>query len=222
MNPADVAALFPDCVKVICRPIEATEPSCYSEEEAAVERAVAKRKDEFRVGRRCAREALRAFGENEVAIPKSTNGAPVWPGRFVGSITHCPTWCGAALAAETEVSGLGFDIEEPDRFDPGLARRVLTDEERRRLEGFSEAEAVKWMAMIFSAKESVFKCLFPVIDQWFGFQEAVIRPVDNQPVFEIELDPALRRRMPEGRMPEGVFRFAGAWVITGAILRPVG
>src|ERR1700744_4974113 len=59
-------------------------------EEAAVARAVAKRRQEFTTGRACARVALTRLGLPPSPIPRGERGDPQWPAGGGGRITPWP------------------------------------------------------------------------------------------------------------------------------------
>lgn len=130
-------------------------------------RAVPKRRAEFAAGRRAARMALEGLGHAAQAIPVGTGRAPAWPEGIQGSITHDR---GVALAAVVAGgAGIGIDLTEAADL-PGDTRRVILphDEEG----GLSDLEARAG----FSAKESLFKALFPCVETHFGFDAAVVWP----------------------------------------------
>ena len=55
-------------------------------EEAAIARAVPKRRREFATARACAREALAQLGEPPVPILRGASGAPLWPAGVAGRV----------------------------------------------------------------------------------------------------------------------------------------
>jgi enterobactin synthetase component D len=148
-------ALLPDGATFAELTIEGPEPALLGDEAAAVARAVAKRRREFAFGRACARAAL---GVN-VAIGVGQGGAPIWPAGVTGSITHTDDY---AAAAVTRTGHIGIDVESLARMDEieGLASRVALPSER----------AVP-VGVVFSAKESVYKCLFPTARRFLEFAD---------------------------------------------------
>jgi enterobactin synthetase component D len=143
-------------------------------------RAVPKRRHEFLAGRLCARRALRQAGYAlEATIAIGERRAPVWPPGFVGSIAHGHGKAWAVVAAKGRYRGLGIDLEEI--VAPALAQKmastVLRPGERERAlpAGLSEAP---FLSLVFSAKESLFKCLHPIALARFGFQDAEVVHLD--------------------------------------------
>jgi 4'-phosphopantetheinyl transferase EntD len=67
-------------------------------EEAAISRAVEKRRRDFRTVRHCSRRALRELGVPPTAVAPGERRKPVWPPGVVGSLTHCTGYRAAAVA----------------------------------------------------------------------------------------------------------------------------
>jgi enterobactin synthetase component D len=190
---------------------------------AEVARAVPKRRLEFLAGRHCAAVALRRLqpGLGEGAIGIGGDRAPLWPEGIVGSITHTRGFAAAVVARAVDAGGVGLDTEH---LVSGSARqaveeRVTTPEETGRLASAGLSEAAL-LTLVFSAKESLFKCLFPKVGRYFGFDAASIVEVStDRRTFCAELCVAL------GRFAAGT-RFAGRYTLesdlvhTGVIFPP--
>ncbi|HVU03803.1 MAG TPA: 4'-phosphopantetheinyl transferase superfamily protein [Polyangiaceae bacterium] len=134
---------------------------------------------EYRGGRHAAREAQRKLGVTEVrSVPRAMDRSPVWPAGLVGSITHTrrSTWgfCGAAVARERDVRGIGVDVEVDDPLDRQLWDRVLLDSEKDEIERRPEREHGYLGKLLFSAKESVYKCQHPLSHQFLEFHDVEV------------------------------------------------
>src|SRR4051794_36063543 len=81
---------------------ELAEP-LFPEEQAAIARAVEKRRLEFALGRTCARRALRELGVNPGALVPLADRSVPWPSEAWGSITHADGFCAAVAASRTLV-----------------------------------------------------------------------------------------------------------------------
>jgi len=148
----------------------------FAVEEAALARAVPKRRREFLAGRICARRAMAALGEPSAPIPQGEDRAPVWPQGLIGSITHTDTWCAAAVARRADgVQALGLDVEsaEPLRLD--LLRIICRSEERAFIRKQPAAERGLLGKLVFSAKESAFKCQYALSRRMLGYHAMSIR-----------------------------------------------
>jgi enterobactin synthetase component D len=105
--------------------------------------------------------------------------APIWPDRVVGSITHTGDFAAAAVAWSADIAGLGIDSEQI--VDPAAAHDIaaicMVDEATlfRTAHGRSAAE---FCTFVFSAKEAVFKCLFPLTRRFLEFSDVRITSLD--------------------------------------------
>lgn len=79
-------------------------------EEQSINGAGSRRKEEFRVGRHLARQALAAFGLQNETLERLVWGAPQWPAGVVGSISHHERHAVAVVAKRSFVAGLGIDL----------------------------------------------------------------------------------------------------------------
>lgn len=148
------------------------------EEAAALPHARSARILEYRAGRHCARVALARLGVTGFPVLRAPDRTPVWPEGFVGSIAHTRKegrgWCGAAVARSGEVRSVGLDAELEGPLQPNLWERVLSSTEREWL--FREPEAARGdlAKLVFSAKESTYKCLYPLSRHFLEFHDVEI------------------------------------------------
>ncbi|WP_327045686.1 4'-phosphopantetheinyl transferase superfamily protein [Microbispora sp. NBC_01189] len=178
------------------------EETLFPEERPLVERVADRRRREFVTGRHCARRALAAIGVAPVAIPRGERGAPVWPDGVVGSITHCSGYRAAAVAPAEAAPAIGIDAEPHEHLPDGVLPRVAAPAEIAALTALRDADdAVCWDAILFSAKESVYKVWFPLTHRWLDFSEAVV-DIDPEGGFAARLlvaDPAVGTMVLRGR-----------------------
>lgn len=136
------------------------------EEEAAMARAVPKRRAEFAAGRKAARQAMTQLGLPRVAIPMGADRAPVWPCGVTGSISHAGGLALAVVAGTGAVRSVGVDLERDVPLDPWLVAEVCRPEERAGLS--PEAQAAQ-ATRLFSAKEAAYKAHYPLLRRVYGF-----------------------------------------------------
>lgn len=141
------------------------------EEQAAVTRAVPKRRREFALGRMALRAAIAAAGHELAAarpIAARPDRQPDLPAGLRASLSHSGDYC-IAIAAPPGGASVGVDLEPCDRRIPdGLAQTVMPFRQRGR--------DVPLLA--FCAKEAMFKAQFPLTGRMLDFREvpAVIGP----------------------------------------------
>ncbi len=159
---------------------EIDESRDYADETAAMG---AVRRAEFLAGRRFARAAIASCAPERgpARVPSGPERTPRWPDGIVGTITHTRTLAAAAVARAHEARGLGLVNEE--RMATPIARQVRDQvatvaELRIGQNGLSLDEA-STLTLIFSAKEAVFKCLFPIVGRYFDYLEAALVEIDD-------------------------------------------
>jgi 4'-phosphopantetheinyl transferase EntD len=205
--PAGISAVeaFDDTVPVVL----------YPEEEAALGKAVEKRRHEFTTGRRCAREALAGLGLPPAPIVPGPNREPVWPAGVIGSITHCAGYRAAVVALDSVLATVGIDAEPNAPLPAGALAEIALPAEQRRLAQLQRVDpAVCWDRLLFSAKESVYKAWFPLAQRWLDFHEA-----------DIDLDPAAptftaRLLVPGPELADGsaLTGFTGRWLASRGLV----
>jgi len=179
----------------------------FPEEQALVATAVEKRRLEFARGRQCARAALRRLGLPDTPLLTGREREPLWPSDVVGSITHTSGMCLAAVARRERYTGVGIDVEPASPLEPRLARRVATEVEMNALGSMAPLLAAR---VIFSAKESFYKCQFYLSRQFLDFDAVEIE-------LEARGDFSLRLLVDAGPLAAGT-RFRGRWRQTDGFL----
>lgn len=145
----------------------------FPEEEAGVCGAVDERRREYTTVRHLARLAMQDLGLPAVAILSGTRREPLWPSGLVGSMTHCVGYRAAALSFADRHASIGIDAELHAPLTEGVLAKIASPGEISRL---AEREAgrpeVHWDALLFSAKEAVYKAWFPLTRRRLGFHES--------------------------------------------------
>lgn len=147
------------------------ECTLFPQEEAAVARAVPKRRQEFATGRNCARKALAKLNVGAGAIVPGPNREPMWPSGIVGSITHCEGYCAAAVALSASVRTIGIDAELNEPLPDSVGKLIMRRDEQKMLLELPKGQ-VCWDRLLFSIKESIYKAWFSVEQHWLDFAEA--------------------------------------------------
>lgn len=149
---------------------------CSIDSPANIQRSVAKRQAEFLAGRLCARHALKQLDGRDYAPAIGEDRAPIWPADVCGSITHSHGWAAAIVGQRTQWQGLGMDAE--NLLDGARAQRlageILTPDELQRMAAGPAENLALLVTLTFSAKESLFKALYPIVQKRFYFEDAEI------------------------------------------------
>ena len=188
--PPSLAVRLPGDISVAAREIGPLEELIEEARElgfslpAALQNAIDKRRREYLAGRISAGHALRRLlgpAASKAGLPADGDDVPQWPEGLVGSISHGAGFGFAAVAAADRRRGLGVDVERvvSARQAGRLAARVLNEREmslrRGAVGGLTEAEM---FTLVFSAKESAYKALFPRYRQVLGFSDVELERRD--------------------------------------------
>jgi len=138
-------------------------------ERALIASAVPDRVREFATGRWCARQALSKLGIVGFSLLADPSRAPIWPEGIVGSITHVNGFCAAVVGPADEFAGIGIDAEHESCVTPNLWPHLFTAEERAWLVQLPDEQRYRMAALLFSAKESFYKCQYQFAKKWLDF-----------------------------------------------------
>jgi 4'-phosphopantetheinyl transferase EntD len=213
-----IESLFPEGVVAVRATAEMQGDALHPEERARAQDMGEKHRREFALGRACARRALAALGIENFALLNGADREPLWPDGVVGSLTHCRGFCAAAVAPRGAVVGVGLDAEPARPLAARLLDRVCSPQEKARLEALANPGACGWGIVLFSAKESLYKCYFPLARSFLGFRDAEVRLDPGSASFAARL---LRDDAPSAlgaRAFRGRYRVEGAHVVTAVTL----
>lgn len=177
----------------------------------SLEKAVPQRQAEFFAGRYCASRAMAQLipGRTDI-VAMAKDRSPQWPMHLIGSITHSFGFVSAAVALRNEIAALGIDCE-----------RVLTTQEcveieeaictKHELDFLHETSGphnrAEILTLIFSGKESVYKCLYPIAQCFIEFQDVELSGIDaarGALTFVTLVD--IHPQFPRGTKIEGIFK----------------
>jgi enterobactin synthetase component D / holo-[acyl-carrier protein] synthase len=145
-----------------------------------LEHASTKRKREFVAGRKAARQALYEAGCRDPGpLGIGPDRLPVWPEKWKGSISHTDGIAVAAVSRNTSCYALGIDIECMIRSEvvQKIHREVVYTGE---LELLRDYDLTARMTLIFSAKESLYKALYPHTRRFLSFRSARLTEVTKE------------------------------------------
>jgi len=169
---------FPDFISFYCGQNPADQDFLLLPEEQAIAESFGsqKRRAEFTLGRICAHEALSRFGlESEPILRNPETREPCWPDSVWGSITHSAGFAAVAVGLKKEIRGVGIDLESFSRsVDFKIRKQVCVDSELEWLESIPTKQANRALRIIFSAKESIFKCIYPGTKTYLSFKDAAV------------------------------------------------
>ena len=148
-------------------------------------RAAPRRQAGFAAGRRAAAMALAAAGSGITAVGMGADRLPLWPPGWIGSITHTDDVAAAVVAPARAVRILGLDLEPimPDALATQIAPQIVP-------EGLSPSDLPPGVELTraFSAKEALYKALFPETRQIREFSAATYARDGGAPVLTLSDD----------------------------------
>ncbi len=178
---------FPEFISFNCRQNPPDEDFRLFPEEQAIADSFSsqKRRTEFILGRICAHSALSRFGLESVPILRNPETRePCWPDSVCGSITHSGEFAAVAVGLKKEIKGIGIDLESFSRsVDYKIRRHVCVDSELEWLDSLPIKQANRALRIIFSAKESIFKCFYPITGTFLNFRDAAVTVNEMEKVF---------------------------------------
>ncbi|MFJ8472282.1 4'-phosphopantetheinyl transferase [Kitasatospora sp. NPDC094011] len=208
-----IGDLLPDVVVTEVAYDDPPEARLEPAEEAAIARAVDKRRREFTTVRHCARTALTRLGVPYVPLVPGLRGAPSWPDGVIGSLTHCDGFRAAAVTRAGTLASVGIDAEPALPLPEGVLESIALPVERQRLAKLAaEHPDTPWDRILFSAKESVYKAWFPLTRLWLDFHEAELDLVPDGTFTARLLVPG---PVVAGRRLDG---FQGRWAVRDGLL----
>jgi len=210
--------LFPESVVYVEADDSLVGSPLHPAEAAQASRMGAARRAEFALGRACARRALSKLGIEGEPLLRGEGRDPVWPSGVIGSLTHTEGFCAAAVARRGELLALGLDAESAP-ISPRAARRVLDDEERARIASLGAAPSCDFATLAFSAKESVFKALYPLCGRRLVFRDAAIGIDPAAESFRVQLRAGGEGALPPGARIEGRYALTPECVVTSIVVR---
>lgn len=157
------------------------------------------RTESFEMGRLAAHRALVDVGREPEPIARGSLGEPLWPPGVVGSITHSSGTALSLVASRTDALAIGIDLEHT-RSAPEIEGLVAFGDEVDWLATSVDAlERQKRLLELFSAKETVYKALSPLVGRYFGFESARLHESENGS-FTVELDASIGAVVEDARI----------------------
>lgn len=184
-----------------------------------LQKAVTKRRAEFLAGRVMAKLALRALGSFETDIPIGPDRAPVWPSGSAGSISHTRDRC-ACLALPDAAFHPGVDIEALafGQAMEAILKTVVNAQERAIIETQTSLSSALFATLAFSAKETLFKALYPIVRRFFGFDSAEFFAPPSEGRLGLRLTKSLHPSLPAGQTYDVRFIATAHHVLTWLVV----
>jgi len=155
-------------------PLEALSGDPHPDEWEDIASAAPHRQQEFVAGRQLVRALSDKLGLPPAALRRAEDRAPAWPNDRTGSLSHCDTLCVAAVGKRSAVKSVGVDVETIGRVEQKLWPTLFTEREANYFRSLATEIVALEATLFFSAKESFYKCQYPLTREWVGFQDVEI------------------------------------------------
>ena len=160
-------------------PLEALSGDSHPDEWEDIAAAAPARQREFTAGRLLARALGETLGLPPIPLRRAENRSPVWPADRTGSLSHCNTLYAAAVGKRSAIQSIGVDIETIGRVEQKLWPTLFTEKEADYFSSLAPEKVARETTLFFSAKESFYKCQYPLTQEWVGFQDVEITRTDT-------------------------------------------
>jgi 4'-phosphopantetheinyl transferase EntD len=182
----------------------------------AIQSSVVKRQAEYLAGRYAARGALRSLGLQGKYIPSGKHRNPLWASSISASITHTNKAAICAASFKKNYLYLGIDLEKRLNAKSIITiRSSIINLQEEKLILSCNLSFEDTFSLIFSAKESLFKALYPRVGQYFDFSAARITAIClAECSFTMILEEDLTVALTAGHAFKGYFNFDERHVFT--------
>ncbi|WP_462164769.1 4'-phosphopantetheinyl transferase family protein [Pseudoalteromonas xiamenensis] len=179
-----------------------------------LDKAVPKRRAEFLAGRICAQHALSMVGVNDFQVLAGQDRAPIWPKNVLGAITHSKGLAMAVVVDASAYKGIGLDIEHfmSDKREHDLQKHLLCEQEQTQFKLLGHVCSHP-LTLVFSAKESIFKALYPSVNAFFGFEAAALIEFNNTQL-RFEITKSLSDLVQKGTQVTVHYQHFENWLLT--------
>lgn len=172
---------------------------------------------EYTAGRRAAQEVLKLTGKNYIPA-RNPDGTPVWPAGICGSISHDRGTAAVLICDCSAVQSAGIDIclGTSEKTAADIRPLIMDSSEMDLLNGFlSEPDAT---ALLFSAKECLYKMIYPQVREFMDFREAVLTAAKGGRQYGtlgFRLDGQRSIRIRHKQPAVSYFRYRCGWLTVG-------
>ena len=187
-----------------------------------IKSSVKKRQAEFFAGRYSASQVLGVLSAGACDIHIGDNRCPKWPERFTGSISHSDGLACCTVVEKNQASAVGIDIQHRIKQTTieQISRSIIDECEKALLINIAIPFNDLFTA-VFSAKESLFKALYPSVRRYFDFSAAKVTAVDpDEQSITLTLASSLSAEFSEGTSILSRFQTFEDHLITSVVLRP--
>lgn len=181
-----------------------------------IQKSVTKRQAEFLAGRIMAQQTLAQLGSETLSVAIGKNRSPIWPSNIIGSISHNDNIALCIAGERCEYTYLGCDVESliENRTQLNICDAIINPIEKQLMLSCS-LDKHMFITLAFSAKESLFKALYPSVKRYFYFRAAQIYDIETKnQTFKIKLLETLTDSLSRNTIFNGFYIFNENYIAT--------
>jgi len=140
-----------------------------------------KRRLEFFSGRWCAAQCLKRLQSPSVDVAIAPDRSPIWPLGIIGSISHSDNYAVCIASSNNHARALGLDLQSNSsaKLANELSPIILHPNEFQSFwKENQHPDNTRLFDLIFSAKETLYKALYPLCSIFFDHQCAEVIHID--------------------------------------------
>ncbi|MBO9489815.1 4'-phosphopantetheinyl transferase superfamily protein [Endozoicomonas sp. G2_1] len=137
--------------------------------------AVIKRQSEFLAGRLTASIIFQQMGETSAQVMVGDHREPIWPHHLIGSLSHTDDTAVCSITERANQRFIGIDIENiiATHTAEKIGRQIINLQEKKLLLSLNFPYEIL-LTIVFSAKESLFKAIYPIVRHYLDFNTSMV------------------------------------------------
>lgn len=137
------------------------------------------RRGEYIAGRLAARAALAELSILDFNVLKDADGSPIWPDSVQGSISHKEQLAVAIASKSFRYVGIDLESHMSHKKAVKLADKITNEKEQEVIRN-SILEFSDGFTRTFSAKEAIYKAVYPYVKRYLPFNVCEVTHIDEQ------------------------------------------
>lgn len=176
------------------------------------------RKCHFFTGQYISKIALNDLKSDSLTVQRHEDGYPLWPNRFSGSISHTKGLACCAISNTIKFVGVDVQIKIADSALLLIENRALSSDEQHHIASTNVFDQSTAVTLIFSAKEAIFKAIYPNVRIMFSFDTLKLIPPFNNELLTFELTHSLSSKYKRGMRCSAFLYVAKGHVVTWSVV----
>lgn len=172
--------------------------------------ATASRQAEFITGRHCSAAALQDFGFEQHLVGYNPDRSPLWPPGIRGAISHKHQIAIAMASDSADFIGLDIETELAGSRVERIKSKIIDDQEEAIIRT-SGTEFISGFTQVFSAKETLYKAIYPYLGRYLGFSTSKLKQISERSL-TLELREDLAQELPHPKtFPINIIKLQEYW-----------